>query len=81
MISKLREMKDIKLGGFRNREETRPSIFLDISFAGELYKNIKFTIDDRGKKTPVLMNREFMKRANISIEPSRKYIMTTEEKL
>ena len=41
-----------------------------------LYKNMKFTIDDRGKKTPLLINRDFMKMANISIDPSRKFILT-----
>ena len=37
---------------------------------------MKFTIDDRGKKTPLLINRDFMKMANISIDPSRKFILT-----
>ena len=44
----------------------------------KIYKNMKFTIDDRGKKTPLLINREFMKTANISIDPSRKFILTEE---
>ena len=69
-------MKEISLGGLRDRKEIRPSIRLDFTFAGTLYKNMKFTIDDRGKKTPLLINREFMKTANISIDPSRKFILT-----
>jgi len=76
MTSQIEEMKKISLGGFRDREEIRPSIRLDFTFAGILYKNMKFTIDDRGKKTPLLINREFMKTANISIDPSRKFILT-----
>ena len=76
MISQVEEMKKISLGGFRDREEIRPSIRLDFTFAGTLYKNMKFTIDDRGKKTPLLINRDFMKTANISIDPSRKFILT-----
>ena len=76
MISQVEEMKKISLGGFRDREEIRPSIRLDFTFAGTLYKNMKFTIDDRGKKTPLLINRDFMKMANISIDPSRKFILT-----
>ena len=76
MTSQIEEMKKISLGGFRDREEIRPSIRLDFTFAGFLYKNMKFTIDDRGKKTPLLINREFMKTANISIDPSRKFILT-----
>ena len=69
-------MKKISLGGFRDRTEVRPSILLDFTFAGTLYKNMKFTIDDRGKKTPLLINRDFMKHANISIDPARKFILT-----
>ena len=76
MISQVEEMKKISLGGFRDREEIRPSIRLDFTFAGTLYKNMKFTIDDRGKKTTLLINRDFMKMANISIDPSRKFILT-----
>ena len=45
-------------------------------FGGTIYKNMKFTIDDRGKKTPLLINRDFMNKANISIDPSRKFILT-----
>ena len=76
MISKIEEMKKINLGGFRDRTEVRPSILLDFTFAGTLYKNMRFTIDDRGKKTPILINRNFMNKANISIDPSRKFILT-----
>ena len=76
MISKIEEMKKISLGGFRDRTEVRPAILLDFIFGGTLYKNMKFTIDDRGKKTPLLINRDFMNKANISIDPSRKFILT-----
>ena len=72
----IKEMKNIKLGGFRNREEIRPSIEMDFSFSGILYKNIPFTLDDRGEKTPLLINRDFMKKANLMIDPSRKFIIT-----
>ena len=76
MTSKVEEMKKISLGGFRDRIEIRPAILLDFTFAGTLYKNMKFTLDDRGKKTPLLINRDFMKKSNISIDPSRKFILT-----
>ena len=76
MISKVEEMKKISLGGFRDRTEVRPAILLDFTFAGTLYKNMRFTIDGRGKKTPLLINRDFMNKANISIDPSRKFILT-----
>ena len=72
----IKEMKNIKLGGFRNREEIRPSIEMDFLFNGTLYKKISFTLDDRGDKTPLLINRDFMKEANLMIDPSRKFILT-----
>lgn len=74
--NKIIEMKDVKLGGFRDRVETRPFIKLDMVFNGTLYKNLNFTLDDRGKKTPLLINRDFMKEANLMIDPSRKFILT-----
>ena len=69
-------MKKIKLGGFRDREEVRPSILMDFLFNGTFYKNMRFTLDDRGNKTPILINRDFMKNANLMIDPSRKFILT-----
>ena len=73
---KVEEIKEIKLGGFRNREEKRPSIRMDFLFNGTLYKGMSFTIDDRGEKTPLLINRSFMKAANLMVDPSRKFILT-----
>ena len=73
---KVEEMKKIKLGGFRDREEVRPSILMDFLFNGTFYKNMRFTLDDRGNKTPILINRDFMKNANLMIDPSRKFILT-----
>ena len=79
MKSTLIRMKDIKLGGFRNQEETRPVIKLDLKFQNTIYKDLLFTIDDRGEKTPILINREFMKLTNIAVDPSRKFILTEKE--
>ena len=73
---KVEEMKKIKLGGFRDREEVRPSILMDFLFNGTFYENMRFTLDDRGNKTPILINRDFMKNANLMIDPSRKFILT-----
>ena len=73
--SKLVKMKDIKLGGFRNREETRPVVEIEIKFQQTKHKYL-FTLDDRGGKTPLLMNRHFMTELNLAIDPSRKFILT-----
>ena len=79
MKSTLIRMKDIKLGGFRDQEETRPVIKLDLKFQSTTYKDLLFTLDDRGEKTPILINREFMKLTNIAVDPSRKFILTEKE--
>ena len=76
MTSSLVKTKNIKLGGFRNREETRPVIKLDLTFQNILYKNILFTLDNRGEKTPLLINRDFMKKTNLAVNPARKFILT-----
>ena len=49
---------------------------MDFVFNGTLYKGMLFTIDDRGDKTPLLINRSFMKDANLMVDPSRKFILT-----
>jgi len=74
--SPLIKMKDINLGGFRDRKETRPVIKLDLKFQNTIYKDLLFTLDDRGEKTPILINREFMKFTNLAVDPSRKFILT-----
>ena len=74
--STLIKMKDINLGGFRDRKETRPVIKLDLKFQNKTYKDLLFTLDDRGEKTPILINRAFMKLTNLAVDPSRKFILT-----
>ena len=78
MISKLEKMVEVTASRFGDDDRTqlRPVILLDFTFAGKLYKNMKFTIDDRGNKAPLLINRDFMKEANLMIDPSRKFILT-----
>ena len=75
---KLEEMVEVTASRFGDDDRTqlRPVILLDFTFSGTLYKNMKFTIDDRGKKAPLLINRDFMKKANLMIDPSREFILT-----
>lgn len=55
----------------------RPLVLFDVYFNGTTYKNVKFAIDDRTEKTTkCLMNQEFMKRAKVMINPSRKFVVT-----
>ena len=54
---------------------------LMLSFAGGFYKDVEFTIDDREDRTPILLDRAFMKRLNVMVNPQRKYVITTKYSL
>ena len=49
-------VKKVNLGGLRDYSEERYTVHLDIEFAGTVYKNVEFTIDDRKKRTRILLN-------------------------
>ena len=74
---KIVRMEEISVGGLRDYEETRYVVKLDVEFAGGFYKDVEFTIDDREDRTPILLDREFMKRLNVMVNPQRKYVITT----
>ena len=78
MVSKIEKMVEVTASRFGDDDRTqlRPVILLDFTFAGKLYQDMKFTIDDRGNKAPLLINRDFMRASNLMIDPSRKYIIT-----
>jgi hypothetical protein len=50
---------------------------LDIEFVGTIYKNVEILLDNREGRSPILFNRDFMKRSNVMVNPQRKYIVTT----
>jgi RimK family alpha-L-glutamate ligase len=61
--------------------EKRPVILLDVEFDGTLYKKVKFSVVDRtNKSTPLLINRTFMEKAGLVIDPSRTFIVTNKPK-
>ena len=76
ITSKIVRTEEISVGGLRDYEETRYVVKLDVEFNGGFYKDVEFTIDDREDRTPILLDREFMKRLNV-INPQRKYVITT----
>ena len=69
--------EEIKVGGLRDYDEDRYVVKLDVEFAGGFYKDVEFTIDDREDRTPILLDRAFMKRLNVMVNPQRKYVITT----
>jgi len=72
----------VKIGSIRNYTEERPVIRLDVGFAGDLYKDEPFGIDDRTEMgTEVLLTRRIMTEMNIMVNPARKYVVTTKYSL
>jgi hypothetical protein len=81
ITSKIIREEEISVGGLRDYEETRYVVKLDVEFAGGFYKDVEFTIDDREDRTPILLDRAFMKRLNVMVNPQRKYVITTKYSL
>ena len=54
--------------------EERPVVKLELNFLNTIYEQ-EVSLDQRGK-IPFLANRDFMKRANLMINPSRKFLLT-----
>jgi len=53
----------------------RSVINLDVDYGGRVFKNVKFSLVDRGEKsTPVLLNRYFLSRAGIIVNPAEDFI-------
>ena len=73
---KIKTMK-VNLGGLRDYSEERHTVNLDVEFAGTLYKDVEFTLDDRKNRTRILFNRNTMRRMNVIVDPQRKYMVTT----
>ena len=73
--------EEIKVGGLRDYEEDRYVVKLDVEFAGGFYKDVEFTIDDREDRSPILLDRAFMNRLNVMVNPQRKYVITTKYSL
>ena len=77
LTSDIVRKEEISVGGLRDYEEDRYVVKLDVEFAGGYYKDVEFTIDDREDRTPILLDRAFMKRLNVMVNPQRKYVITT----
>jgi len=81
ITSKIIKKEEIKVGGLRDYDETRYVVKLNVEFAGGFYEDVEFTIDDREDRTPILLDRAFMKRLNVLVNPQRKYVITTKYSL
>lgn len=80
ITSDLEGIRTIKIGGLKSGVVERPVIWMNVTFRGETYK-MRFALNDRSdKKTYLLMNRNFIRQANLVINPRRKHVFTKKEK-
>ena len=77
LTSNIIRKEEISVGGLRDYDEDRYVVKLDVKFAGGFYKDVEFTIDDREDRSPILLDRAFMNRLNVMVNPQRKYVITT----
>src|SRR5210317_525025 len=77
ITSNVVRVESISVGGLRDYDEDRYVVKLDVEFAGGVYKDVEFTLDDRDERTLILLDREFMNRLNVMVNPQRKYVITT----
>ena len=71
---KLDSMKNVRTMG---KTEERPVVLLNVTFNGDTYKDVKFTISNRETmSTPILLNRTFIKTANLVINPAKRYALS-----
>jgi RimK family alpha-L-glutamate ligase len=58
--------------------ESRAVVLMDIKFLNITYR-MEVSLDSRGT-IPLLLNRDFMQRANLMVNPARKFVLTNIEK-
>lgn len=74
---KIETVKKFLRGGVRNQEEERVVVLLNVTFVGKTYKDVKFSISNRtNMTTPVLINRNFLRRANLVVSSAKKYLLS-----
>jgi RimK family alpha-L-glutamate ligase len=64
-------VREVKL---KKPDETRPVVMLEVNFLNTVYEQ-EVSLDKRNY-IPFLVNRDFMKRANLMVNPSRKFMLT-----
>jgi RimK family alpha-L-glutamate ligase len=75
--NKLIKMSKFERGAVDAKVFERPVVVFNIIFNGTKYENIEFLLDDRTEKTTkALMNQRFIKMANLSINPARRFVLS-----
>ena len=70
-LEKLKSIKDVKYIG------TRDMVYVVSS--DYKYKDIKFTLSKRDGRKPANMNVGFIKKAGLSINPAKKYLLSVKD--
>jgi len=73
---KYKKIKEVHVGGLRDYTEKRPVVEIDIKFNGTVFKEVDFALDDRSGRTPMLINRRFMRKANVMVNPAKSFLVT-----
>jgi RimK family alpha-L-glutamate ligase len=56
--------------------DTRPVVEMDVNFRGLEFKRVRFNLVDRSKNTyPVLLGARFLKRARVSVNPNKTFVL------
>ena len=71
-----KKIKDVHVGGIRDYTEKRPIIELNITFNGVVFKEVDFTLNNRSKRTHILINRRFMRKANVMVNAAKSFVVT-----
>ena len=66
--------KLVRMGELVKPAEERPVVMMEINFLNTIYE-VEVSLDKRNF-IPFLVNRDFMKRANLMINPARKFLLT-----
>lgn len=67
--------------GLISPKEKRPIVKFTVKFNNEVYPDIRFALVNREtKNTPILINRRFMRKARVMVNPDKKFILSNKPK-
>jgi hypothetical protein len=76
LTKRVKDYIDINIGA--GKVEKRPVVTFDIEFGGKLWKNIPFSISDRGtNEQPVLIGKDFIVKNGGVIDVTKEYNLGT----
>jgi hypothetical protein len=55
---------------------TRPIVLLEVTFNGEIYKDVPFGLELKDSRSTVLVNRDLLTRFRVSVSPNRTFVLS-----